>query len=204
MLVNTLFYGIQPSNTIHQVNWRPIFWYEINLWLFFLSLLIMSLFISKAILWFIEYSLFVSPLNAIQQFIWRAIHVFLFKEYSLSILPSNTIHKSIWRAIQVSWLMEYSLFVSPFNTISSLYGGQYPAEWNNHQDNSLSHSPAHCKFWLQGKVRSSVKPCYGSTGEGSSGQWWEETHHYDHNRHPSTYLVLSKPTKGDSCSYEVH
>lgn len=163
MLVNTLFYGIQPSNTIHQVNWRPIFWYEINLWLFFLSLLIMSLFISKAILWFIEYSLFVSPLNAIQQFIWRAIHVFLFKEYSLSILPSNTIHKSIWRAIHVSWLMEYSLFVPTFNTISSLYGGQYPAEWNNHQDNSLSHSPAHCKFWLQGKVRSSVKPCYGST-----------------------------------------
>lgn len=137
MLVNTLFYGIQPSNTIHQVNWRAIFWYEINLWLFFLSLKIMSLFIWKAILWFIEYPLFASPLNTIQQFIWRAIHVFLFMEYSLSILPSNT--------------------------ISSLYGGQYPAEWNNHQYNSLSHSPAHCKFWLQGKVRSSVKPCYGST-----------------------------------------
>lgn len=106
--------------------------------------------------------LVLSNTHTIQQSIWRAI--FWFMEYSLSILPSNTIHQSIWGAI--SWFME--LFVSPPTQYSSLYGGQYPAEWNNYQYNSLSYSPAHCKFWLQGKVRSSVKSCYGSTLMGQS------------------------------------
>lgn len=102
--------------------------------------------------------------NCLPLSIWGAI--FWFIEYSLFVPPSNTIHQSIWRAI--SWFMAYLLFVPPPTQYSSLYGGQYPAEWNNYQYNSLSHSPAHCKFWLQGKVRSSVESCYSSTLVGQS------------------------------------
>lgn len=138
MEVNPLVYGIPPSNTIHQSTWRAIFWC-------------------------MEYQ-FHPPTQSISLYIWRAI--FWFIEYSLYVPPSNTIHQSIWRAI--SWFMAYLLFVPPPTQYSSLYGGQYPAEWNNYQYNSLSHSPAHCKFWLQGKVRSSVESCYSSTLVGQS------------------------------------